>query len=88
MCITTKQMDMFMEIFDHNLHQLFEQMGLSSDPDSIQQFLTNHKLSKHEDIHQADFWNESQKAFLQEARSQDADWVEQVDLLDCLLRKD
>ncbi len=76
-----------MEIFIHNLESLFQQLGLPSSHDDIARFVATHHLQNNQDIISAEFWNLSQKQFLQEAKLQDADWVEQIDLLDSLIRK-
>ncbi len=76
-----------MEIFIHNLESLFQQLSLPSSYDDIARFVTTHHLQNNQDIISAEFWNLSQKQFLQEAKQQDADWVEQIDLLDSLIRK-
>jgi len=36
---------------------------------------------------EANFWNEAQAAFLAEAKADDSDWCESVDMLDSLLRE-
>lgn len=76
-----------MEVFNHNLEKLFEQLGLPADNQAISTFIANHTLAREEKLLDASFWTASQKQFLQEALLQDADWVEQIDLLDTLLRK-
>ncbi|MDD1783772.1 DUF2789 domain-containing protein [Enterovibrio sp. ZSDZ35] len=76
-----------MEVFNHNLESLFQQLGLPSDKSSIDTFIDTHALEDGDDLTQASFWSVSQKQFLTEAKLQDADWVEQIDMLDTLLRK-
>ncbi|WP_407331202.1 DUF2789 family protein [Enterovibrio sp. 27052020O] len=76
-----------MEVFDHNLAHLFQQLGLPSDAAAIRTFIDQHSLSNGEHLANAAFWTTSQRQFLEEAKSQDADWVEQIDTLDTLLRK-
>ncbi|WP_325891860.1 DUF2789 domain-containing protein [Grimontia sp. NTOU-MAR1] len=76
-----------MEVFNHNLENLFQQLGLPSDSEAITTFIANHHLEAGESLTSAGFWSASQKQFLEEAKLQDADWVEQIDTLDTLLRK-
>ncbi|WP_028024356.1 DUF2789 family protein [Enterovibrio calviensis] len=76
-----------MEVFTHDLEHLFQQLGLPSDAADIRSFIEEHSLSDEENLLTATFWTTSQRQFLEEAKSQDADWVEQIDILDTLLRK-
>lgn len=76
-----------MEMFNHNLENLFRQLGLASGSNSIDAFIASHSLQAGENLTTAAFWTASQKQFLEEAKCQDADWVEQIDTLDTLLRK-
>lgn len=75
-----------MEVFNHNLETLFQQLGLPSDNASIVDYLHHHHLNDGENIINASFWTTGQRQFLEEAKLQDADWVEQIDTLDNLLR--
>ncbi|MFD2179273.1 DUF2789 family protein [Veronia pacifica] len=77
-----------MEVFKHNLENLFSQLGLASDSESIEHFLSEHSLSASTPLQEAAFWSLSQKQFLSEALLQDADWSEQIDLLDARLRQE
>lgn len=71
------------------LEHLMEQLGLSTDGDSLQAFVTTHgPLAPTTRLEDAAFWNASQAAFLQEAIALDAQWAPVVDQLDALLRKD
>ncbi|SEH91403.1 DUF2789 domain-containing protein [Pseudomonas fuscovaginae UPB0736] len=72
----------------HSLTALFEQLGLPSDPVSIDQFIATHSPLKPE-LHLADafFWNRAQADFLRNETLKDADWVEVIDQLNVLLRK-
>ena len=76
-----------MEIANHSLRHLFDQIGLSSTPSAIEAFIESHQLATGEHLENAPFWNTSQLQFFQEARYQDAVWVELVDELDVLLHK-
>lgn len=71
-----------MDTSTHSLSALFEQLGLDSDQDAIEQFIRTHQLFSTEvALHEASFWNESQAAFLRDAISSDSDWAEVVDEL-------
>ena len=70
------------------LEHLMEQLGLSTDGDSLQAFVSTHgPLPATTRIEDASFWNDSQATFLKEAIAQDAQWAPVVDQLDALLRK-
>lgn len=76
-----------MEQSNHAFHQLFEQLGLPSDNDSIRQFIERHSpLADGQRLSDAPFWNEAQAAFLREEILDDADWAELVDRLSVALR--
>ncbi|RXJ72518.1 hypothetical protein CS022_15130 [Veronia nyctiphanis] len=76
-----------MEVFKHDLENLFSQLGLASDKDSIELFLSEHSVPASTSLQDATFWTQSQQQFLREALLQDADWSEQIDLLDSRLRR-
>lgn len=77
-----------METHAHNMTNLFEQLGLSSDEDAIQNFIENHYPLKAETkLSEADFWTESQGKFLRDQIRVDADWAVVIDTLDISLRK-
>ena len=70
------------------LEHLMEQLGLSTDGDSLQAFVNTHgPLPPATRLEDATFWNDSQAAFLHEAIEQDAQWAPVVDQLDALLRQ-
>ena len=70
----------------HHMRSLFEQLGLSSGSEQINQFIHNHRLAAGERIQDAKFWTPAQASFLQEAIGDDSDWSELVDHLDVTLR--
>ena len=76
-----------MEMPNHSLNHLFDQIGLPSTTSAIEEFIELHQLATRERLEDAPFWNASQLQFFQEARYQDAVWVELVDELDALLHK-
>ncbi|CAI8750673.1 MULTISPECIES: DUF2789 domain-containing protein [unclassified Pseudomonas] len=77
-----------MEAPTHSLPNLFKQLGLEHDAESIDKFIATHSPLKPE-LHLADafFWTKSQAQFLREEIREDADWAEVVDQLNVLLRK-
>lgn len=71
----------------HSFSELFAQLGLDSDADAIEAFLSEHSpLHEHTELADAPFWNESQAQFLREALGSDSDWAEIVDALNLALR--
>ncbi len=77
-----------MEHPDHPFTELFEQLGLASDPASIKRFIDRHAPIPDEiALADAPCWNEGQAEFLREAIEEDADWAEVVDHLNASLRK-
>ena len=70
------------------MQTLFCQLGLADDKEQINAFIEkNRPLPPNIVLSKADFWNETQAAFLAEAVAEDSDWCELVDELDCLLRE-
>jgi hypothetical protein len=66
---------------------LFEQLGLSSDQQSISDFISSHSgLPDHIHIADAPFWTPTQAAFLKGALAEDAEWAELIDQLNASLR--
>ncbi|KRC04083.1 hypothetical protein D9M68_870030 [compost metagenome] len=76
-----------MEKSFHRFSDLFAQLGLSSDPASIEAFLLDHAPLP-DDVRLADapFWSAAQSALLREEILEDADWAEVVDQLNVALR--
>ncbi len=76
-----------MDTSQHSMHNLFEQLGLASGEQEVEQFIRTHRLfSQDVRLDQATFWTESQAEFLREAFDEDSDWCEVVDELDSRLR--
>lgn len=70
----------------HTLSDLFTQLGLPDDSASIDDFIASHcPMPATQYVEQLPAWSESQSDFLREARAEDADWAELVDLLDTML---
>ncbi len=75
-----------MELPNHSLSDLFDQLGLPSDEASIEKFVASHRpLPDGVAVADAAFWNASQAQFLREEIREDADWAEVVDTLGSML---
>lgn len=71
-----------MELPNKDMSTLFEQLGLPSDPASIDNFIADHApLPNHVKLTEAPFWNDSQRAFLKDELMEDAEWAPIVDEL-------
>ena len=75
-----------MDTTSNDLSHLFKQLGLPNNQENINDFVSKNKLDKHTLMIDADCWNSSQKAFLKEALSEDAQWTEVIDQLDVMMR--
>ncbi|GAB3390735.1 DUF2789 domain-containing protein [Azotobacter armeniacus] len=74
-----------MEMSNHSLSDLFDQLGLKSDPASIDAFIASHRLPEEVKVSEAAFWTPAQAALLKEEMLDDADWAPIVDELnECL----
>jgi len=75
-----------METPIHSLASLFDQLGLESTDQAIEDFINRNKLLPgHVDLYKANLWSASQASFLKQAKDDDADWAEIVDQLNTLL---
>lgn len=71
----------------HSFSELFAQLGLDTDADAIEKFISEHSpLNENTELADAPFWSSSQAQFLREALSADSDWAETVDALNLALR--
>ena len=76
-----------MELAEHSINTLFEQLGLDHSDEAIEAFVSEHKPLPHDILlHEASIWTPAQAAFLKEALEEDADWAIAVDSLDAMLR--
>lgn len=76
-----------MDTSKHDMGALFDQLGLPSDPESIERFVARQSpLPGEIALQDAPFWSESQSHFLEEGLEDDSDWAETIDELDALLR--
>lgn len=66
----------------HTLNNLFAQLGLPSDPASVEAFIADHRPLPHDmALYRAPFWSAAQRAFLKEEIIEDADWAGVIDEL-------
>lgn len=71
----------------HPFSELFRQLGLPADAESIQRFIRLHApLAGDVKLADAPFWNAAQASFLRDELREDADWAEVVDQLNGALR--
>lgn len=70
---------------EYTMNELFAQLGLESSDEAIDKFVAEHLLDKDTSLIEADFWTDSQRAFLQEEWKRDATWVEVIDELNVRL---
>ena len=70
---------------EYTVNELFAQLGLDSSDEAIDKFISEHKLNKDQSLIDADFWTDSQRAFLKEEWKRDAAWVEIIDDLNVRL---
>ena len=71
----------------HRFSELFKQLGLPADDDSIARFIARHApLPGELALESAPFWSPAQAAFLREEICRDADWAEVIDQLNEALR--
>jgi hypothetical protein len=72
----------------HRFSELFRQLGLPADNESIKSFLAEHSpLDTNIALESAPFWSEAQASLLREEILRDADWAEVIDQLNVALRK-
>lgn len=76
-----------METHEHDMVTLFQQLGLPSSEDDIQDFIEAHPLDAETNIFDADFWTPNQAKFLREQIKADADWAVVIDTLNTSLRR-
>ena len=78
-----------MEMTVHRFPELFAQLGLDADLESIRSFIATHAtLPGDVRLEDAPFWTPTQALLLREALFVDADWAGVVDRLNLALRTD
>lgn len=66
----------------HSLEDLFAQLGLQNDQESIEAFITqHHPLPNEVALYRASIWNPTQRAFLKEEIIGDGVWSIAIDEL-------
>ncbi|MBI1451682.1 MULTISPECIES: DUF2789 family protein [Acinetobacter] len=77
-------------MLDMNVTQelLFQQLGLDSTPEAIEQFIQTHQLTLDTPMHKADFWTKSQRDFLISHWKKDDEWAMVIDQLNEQLHAD
>ncbi|MDD3354323.1 DUF2789 domain-containing protein [Zoogloea sp.] len=77
-----------MESHVHTLGNLFAQLGLAGEPESVETFIAAHAPLHHTvSLVDAPFWSPAQAAFLKDELARDADWSAVIDRLDTYLRR-
>lgn len=75
-----------MEKPNHQLSDLFSQLGLPADAASIEAFVASHRpLADGVVLADAPFWSVSQAQLLRQKLADDSDWVGLVDTLNAML---
>lgn len=74
-----------MNASNHSMQSLFQQLGLSSNPVSMEAFIKNNHLPKDIPLERAACWSAKQAEFLQEAIDLNAEWADAVDDLNTQL---
>lgn len=71
-----------------SLELLFSQLGLANSPAAIELYVRTHQLPARQNLHDASFWNKSQRDFLISHLVQDDDWAIWIDELNQQLHLD
>lgn len=75
-----------METIEHDMNQLFAQLGLADDEASVERLVADHRpMPDGMALAEAPFWNPAQAAFLREEVDEDADWAPVIDALNLRL---
>ena len=71
-----------------SLELLFSQLGLANSMAAIELYVRTHQLPAHLSLHEAPFWNKSQREFLISHLVQDDGWAIWIDELNQQLHLD
>lgn len=72
----------------HGMSDLFDQLGLPSGSTAMRRFIDSHRpLPKEVALSDADFWSDSQSAFLRQMLKEDSDWAVPIDQLSAALHE-
>lgn len=74
-----------MDTTSQTINTLFEQLGLDSSDEAIDQFVRQHRLPAEVKISDAPFWTDGQRAFIKDAYQLDNHWNPIVDDLNARL---
>ena len=76
-------------MFDQHptLEMFFQQLGLDSSPEAIDEFIKTHQIGMDVPLHKAPFWSKSQHDFLIGQWKKDDEWAIVVDTLNALLHQ-
>jgi hypothetical protein len=70
----------------HTMSNLFAQLGLSADPNAIEDFIAAHRpMGNGVPLYRAPFWTSAQRGFLKEEIIGDGDWAVVIDELNSRL---
>ena len=64
---------------------LFDQLGLDSNEQAINDFIGSHQLDQNTPMHKAEFWTKSQHDFIISHWKKDDEWAMMIDELNALL---
>ncbi|ROR23142.1 uncharacterized protein DUF2789 [Comamonas sp. BIGb0124] len=73
---------------DPTMTNLFLQLGLDAEPETIAEFIQSHQLPADTLIADASFWSDAQRQFIAEQIKADAPWALIVDQLNEALHAD
>ena len=77
-----------MNTAEPRMSNLFLQLGLDAEDQSIADFIRSHQLRAEVNIVDAPFWSEAQRQFIAEQMKADAGWTIVVDQLNEALHED
>lgn len=72
---------------EYTMNELFAQLGLDNSDEAIEQFIANNQLEEETSLKEASFWNDSQRAFINEEWKKDAVWAITLDELNARLHE-
>lgn len=71
----------------YTMNELFAQLGLDNSDEAIEQFIADNQLDEETSLKEATFWNDSQRAFINEEWVKNAVWAITLDELNARLHK-
>lgn len=73
---------------EYTMNNLFDQLGLDSSDEAIEQFIKDNQLPEHLTLKESPFFDEQQKAFIKEEWKLDAVWALVIDELNLRLHEE